>query len=231
MNEYTHEEIRGLPGKLPDGEEVVWQGAPNWRTLARRVFHVRAVAIYFAILIFATGVAAVVIDGASIWTGILSALIVVPIALAGLAILIGLAAWHASTTVYTITNRRVVLRYGVAVQLAINLPFNEILEASLLELGGEHGEIPLRMGGTGRLAYLHLWPHARPGHLREAQPMLRCVPDAAKVARMLTEAWSADMERRGRQTVANALQAPTAAQQRSRDGVSTPHPTPIAQVP
>ena len=33
-----------------------------------------------------------------------------------------------------------------------------------------------------------LWPHVRPWHVRETQPALRCIPDAAKVAAILAEA-------------------------------------------
>ncbi len=40
----------GLPGQLPPGETILWQGAPHWRALARDAFHVRGVAVYFALL-------------------------------------------------------------------------------------------------------------------------------------------------------------------------------------
>ena len=197
MNEYEFEEVRGLPGRLPKGEDILWQGAPDWRTLARRVFHVRTVAVYFGLLIVGRGVASVAIDGTELGTAVVSALFATLPALIGLGLLLGLAWWHARTTVYTITTKRVVLRYGIAVQLAINLPFKEVLSAALKELPRGHGEIPLTMGGTGRLAYLHLWPHARPLHIRRPEPMLRCVPNAVEVARLLTDAWAADMEARG----------------------------------
>ena len=38
MSEYENEPIRGLPGLLPKGEYIVWQGSPDWRGLARRFF-------------------------------------------------------------------------------------------------------------------------------------------------------------------------------------------------
>lgn len=195
MNEFEYEEVRGLPGKLPEGEKILWQGAPNWRALARRVFHLRTLTIYFLVLVVLRGVIAATADEASAIHAMGAALSVVPIALAGLAIVAGLAWWHARTTVYTITNRRVVLRYGIAVQLAINLPFTEMVGASVSVLPGGEGEIPLSLGGTGRLAYLHLWPHARPGFIRNPQPMLRCVPQGSEVAALLTEAWRADRSR------------------------------------
>jgi hypothetical protein len=51
VGEYEHEPVRGLPEYLPDDETLVWQGEPDWRVMARRVFHLRSVGIYFALLI------------------------------------------------------------------------------------------------------------------------------------------------------------------------------------
>jgi hypothetical protein len=39
-----------------------------------------------------------------------------------------------------------------------------------------------------QIAYAHLWPHARPWHFKRSEPMLRCVPDAARVAGLLAQA-------------------------------------------
>ena len=41
----------GLPERLPEGETLLWQGRPSWRQLALRAFHVREIAIYFALLL------------------------------------------------------------------------------------------------------------------------------------------------------------------------------------
>ena len=50
MTEYDDEPIRGLPGIPPAGEQILWQGAPEWRVLARTAFHAHLVAGYFAVL-------------------------------------------------------------------------------------------------------------------------------------------------------------------------------------
>ena len=45
------EPIPGLPEELPEGERILWRGGPDWKSLAMHVFHVRAVAIYFALIL------------------------------------------------------------------------------------------------------------------------------------------------------------------------------------
>ena len=49
MTEHDFEPVHGLPAHLPQGERLLWQGAPSWRSLAIRAFHVRKVAIYFGL--------------------------------------------------------------------------------------------------------------------------------------------------------------------------------------
>ena len=50
-HEHEFEPEYGLPEPLPAGEHVLWQGAPDWRTLARHVFHVRTLVVYFAVIL------------------------------------------------------------------------------------------------------------------------------------------------------------------------------------
>ena len=44
--EHDFEPELGLPEALPRGEQVRWQGSPDWKTLALRGFHVRKLAVY-----------------------------------------------------------------------------------------------------------------------------------------------------------------------------------------
>ena len=50
ISEYGNEPIPGLPAMLPPGEEILWQGAPDWKRLMLSAFHVRGVAGYFGAL-------------------------------------------------------------------------------------------------------------------------------------------------------------------------------------
>src|SRR5207237_406494 len=79
---------------------------------------------------------------------------------------------------YTITDQRVVLRVGIVLTVTFNLPLKRIDAAATAVGHGASGDIALSLEGADRIAYLHLWPHARPWHVRRTQPMLRCIANA-----------------------------------------------------
>ena len=50
-HEHDFEAVRGLPEPLPPGETLLWQGAPDWRVLARHGFHLRQLVGYFGVIL------------------------------------------------------------------------------------------------------------------------------------------------------------------------------------
>lgn len=213
MNEHEFEPIRGLPEALPQGEHILWQGAPAWRPLAIRALHVRLVLAYFALLsLWSVGV--------DLWSGVpagealLIAARLVPVALMA-AGLLALYAWLAHRcTVYTITNRRVVMRYGVALPMTLNLPYAIIESAALRTFRDGSGDIPLVLNQKDRVSYFALWPNVRPWRSAKPQPMLRCVPEAAKVADILGKALAQAAKERG--TAATRVSFPASRQETAR---------------
>jgi hypothetical protein len=187
MSEHDFEPIRGLPGDLPKGEVILWQGAPSWIRLAEQAFHVRAVAGYFAVM-FAWRVSTAIMGGEAPVHAIESVLAVAPIALVAVGILASMAWLNSRTTVYTITNRRVVMRFGAAIPKAINIPFGIIDSASIKPLPNDGGDIALQLKAPNKIAFMHLWPHARPWRMGSPQPTLRAISDARSVAGILAEA-------------------------------------------
>jgi Bacterial PH domain len=188
-HEHEFEPQRGLPEALPGNEKLLWQGSPDWRMLARRAFHLRKLALYFAAMVLLRA-GFVYSDTASIAAALRS--MAGPLALAAIALgLVALMAWlSARSSVYTLTDKRVVMRIGIVLTLTFNIPYRRIAAADLhLDAQGT-GDLPLSLLPPDHIAYLHLWPHARPWRLARPEPMLRSVPDAAAVARLLTEAWS-----------------------------------------
>ncbi len=190
-HEHEFEAAHGLPEALPVGERLLWQGAPDWKTLAREAMHVRLLAGYFGVLLVWRVVSAVA-DGSSVVQALSSAAWLLPLALLALGML-SLLAWLTSrSSVYTVTDRRVVMRIGIVLTITFNLPFRAIDAAGLRSNADGTGDIVLSLAGThDRIAYVHLWPHVRPWRVKRTEPMLRAVPNASAVARLLAQAMAA----------------------------------------
>lgn len=185
-HEHEFEAVRGLPEALPDGEVQLWQGSPDARLLARQALHLDLVGAYFAGLLAWRGVASWQ-DGASLGQTLGAMAGMLPLIALACGLLATIAWLMARTTVYTITNRRVVMRVGIVLSITFNLPFAQIASADWRKRG-HGGDIVLTLSGKDRIAYLHLWPHVRPWHLRRTQPMLRALADAPAVAAHLAQA-------------------------------------------
>jgi hypothetical protein len=95
---------------------------------------------------------------------------------------------QARATVYTVTNRRVAMRIGAALTVTLNLPYTQIANAMLDLRKSGTGTIAFEIMGKTRFGFLILWPHARPWYIAQPQPALRCIPDAEKVAAMISDA-------------------------------------------
>ncbi len=184
MNEYEYEPVRGLPEELPEGEEVVWRGEPTWRGLARRVFHVHALALYFAAIISAHAVYQW-LQGAEVAALLGSVAWQLGLTCVALGILSLMAFAYARSTVYTVTTRRLVIRGGVAVPMMINIPWESVQSASLRQCRDGTGDIAFQMISGTRMAHWALWPNVRPWHLSKVQPMLRGIEEPDAVARAL----------------------------------------------
>jgi hypothetical protein len=80
------------------------------------------------------------------------------------------------------------MRFGMVVPISINIPFAAIQSAALKTYPDGTGDIPVRLDGNGRIAYPHLWPHAKPWSVRNPEPMLRGIPQARSAAEVLATA-------------------------------------------
>ena len=182
-----------LPADIPEGERVLWYGRPDWVSLARNAYRGDLVAAYFAAL----AVWNAVVDSeagsmaAAVATGKTLALGAVCLGL------LGLLAWlSARTTLYVVTSRRVVMKVGIALQIFFNIPYSQIASAALRTFNDGTGEIPLALAAGRRIAYMNLWPHARPFHIAKPQPALRSIPGAEDVAEILRQAMIAEAQTR-----------------------------------
>lgn len=161
----------------PD-EQVLWKGRPQLGLLARSAFHVHTLGAYMAGLV----VVALVLGktDAAIVAGVLGTALV--------AILYLLAWASARSTLYILTDSRLIMRIGIAIETRVNLPLKQITAAHLALQGKRgHGDIAFELAGERLLGTVLLWPHVRPFRYARPQPMLRAVPDAAALAQTIAE--------------------------------------------
>ena len=170
--------------QLAPGEDRLWEGRPPFRRIAFDVFHARGIAVYFVGLL--------VLDAYQAWAKhipLRPALInsVPLVCIIGLASgLLLAAAWLvALTTRYELTDRRVILRYGMALPATLSLPLSQIVKASVAINRDHTGDIALVLKEGNHMPYLKLWPLARAWQLSHPEPTLRGVPRAAIVGASL----------------------------------------------
>lgn len=187
-HEHEFEAAPGLPEALPAGEKILWQGAPDWRQLALHAFHVRKLTIYFALMI---GLQGLVIRHQPADLILASLMTSAMLALTAVGMLTAVAWFASHTCLYTLTNKRVVMRIGIVLTMTFNLPLPRLAGAALRPRSRSCGDIALRIKEPDRIAYLHLWPHARAWRLKNPEPSLRCVADASEVAAKIALAWRA----------------------------------------
>jgi hypothetical protein len=206
-DDFAFEPVPGLPEMPPEGERVLWQGKPRWWSLSRRLFKLPWIAGYFLLLALWGGVSNQY-DGAALGTVISAGVGPLLAGLVVIGLLCAVGYWIQATTIYTITSERVIIRFGLAVQMTINLPFRTIQEAQLTVRRDGTGDIPLVLMPGEKISGLMLWPHARPWQWRRTQPMLRAIPVPEAVARTLAQALADHAARASQEGEAVVTEAP-----------------------
>ncbi len=185
--DFDFEPQPGLPKALPEGETLLWQGSPDSAALAREAFKANWVLGY--LLVIAVWRASIAFPDGGFGLSVAVFLPYLALALAAYGVVRLLARAVARAAIYSITTHRVILRIGAALQVTWTIPFTKISSASLATrpMTGT-GTIALELVEGQHISYLALWPHLRPGFARKVQPAFRCIPDAAQVARILSDA-------------------------------------------
>lgn len=188
-HEHEYEPQHGLPERLPSDERLIWQGSPSAWALARDAFHVRGLCAYFVGLL---GLRAWYEwqDTASLAATATAVGWLLPwVAFVLAAVAVGAIA-SARLAVYTVTSRRVVMRIGIVLTVTYNFPYKQMLGAGLHLRRDGSGDIALQLAPNKQTSHVHLWPHARPWHWLNVQPLMRGLPNAQAVAKQLTHAWA-----------------------------------------
>lgn len=178
--------LRGVNEPLPPGERVLWEGSPDARALARHLFFVRPLAAYLAVMVLWW----VGVNRGQAGTGQFWATLGTQLLLSG-GLLLG-AWWFARAiangTTYAITDRRLVMRFGVVFPLTINVPLHYVQGASARQYADRTGQIAVQLSAKEKLAWIVLFPHVRPWRFDNPEPLLRGLTDPVKVGEILREA-------------------------------------------
>ena len=185
-DDFAVEPIEGLPELLPKGEVILWQGRPNWLRLTIESLNLWWVIGYFGLL--AAWRFLTVIDYMPLGTAFSASIPFLFVAAFVGLLLCGVGYIQAIATLYTITNRRVVMRIGAALTLTLNLPFTKIDNAAVAKKRGGFGNIAFETSGDTKFSFFVLWPHARSWYFGKPQPTLKCIPDIEKVSSILGQA-------------------------------------------
>lgn len=178
--------VRGVSEPLPPGERVLWEGAPESRSLARHLFFVRPLAAYLAAMVLWWAA----VNRAEALTGGFWTTLGVQVLLSGGVIVAALAFARsiANGTTYAITDHRLVMKFGVIFPLTINIPLRYVQGASVRQFSDGTGQIAVQLDNKQKLAWIVLFPHVRAWRFNNPEPLLRGLSDAAKVGEILREA-------------------------------------------
>ena len=182
MMEYEDEPVEGLPENLPEGERIIWQGQPRVSAMAKRVFYVPQLTLYFGLLIaghtifrLMEGVAGAQVMGTLVWQSGLAGTV--------LLLLWWLSRSYARSVLYTLTSERLVIRSGVAFPMMVNIPIEQLTAADLRLHRDGTGDILLQPSEDRKLYWVLLWPNVSPWYSRPVKPLLRGLEDPHQAAR------------------------------------------------
>lgn len=178
--------VRGVSEALPPGERILWEGAPNARALARHLFFMRPLSAYLgAMVLWWVAVNRTQVGTEQFWATLGIQLMLVGGVLGGAWLL---ARAIAQGTTYAITDRRIVMRFGVIFPLTINVPLHYIVGASAREFADRTGQIAVQLTKKESIAWIVLFPHVRPWQFANPEPLLRGLTDPVKVGEVLRAA-------------------------------------------
>ena len=185
-DDFAVEPIKGLPGIPPEGEDILWQGRPNWWALSKDSLNLYWIFAYFMVLALWRFTSLYDLTGTGHAFALASPLIIAGVVTCGILTLF--AYIQARCTIYTITTKRVVLRIGAAFSIAINLPYSRLSNATLALRKDGAGTIALELSEPRKFSFFVLWPHSRPWKFTHPEPALRSIDNANEVALILSEA-------------------------------------------
>ena len=168
---------------IPDGESILWKGRPSLWGFSWNLFGLKWITLYLSMLSI---VSVARFFASDFYTAFYVDFL--PFFLSGIfasIILIGLAATQTYSTVYIITENRVIIKTGAALSFLISMPFKKIKEVNLQKRGASIGTISFELLSEKRVPYISCWPSVRPWKFKRTQPAFSCIGSVDEVATIL----------------------------------------------
>jgi len=168
---------------IPNGESILWKGRPSLWGFSWNLFGLKWITLYLSMLSI---VSVARFFASDFYTAFYVDFL--PFFLSGIfasIILIGLAATQTYSTVYIITENRVIIKTGAALSFLISMPFKKIKEVNLQKRGASIGTISFELLSEKRVPYISCWPSVRPWKFKRTQPAFSCIGSVDKVATIL----------------------------------------------
>ena len=168
---------------IPEGESILWKGKPSFWGFSWYFFGLKLLAFYLIIL-------SVVFAARLTVTDFFTAFIVdfLPFLLSGILtsfILMALAKIQSQSSVYIITENRVIIKSGAALSFLISMPFKKIKAVNLQKRKGSLGTISFELNSGKRVPYISCWPSVRPWRFKKTEPAFSCIENVDEVATIL----------------------------------------------
>ena len=168
---------------IPNGESILWKGRPSLWGFSWNLFGLKWITLYLSML-------SIVSVARFFASDFYTAFYVdcLPFFLSGIfasIILIDLAATQTYSTVYIITENRVIIKTGAALSFLISMPFKKIKEVNLQKRGASIGTISFELLSEKRVPYISCWPSVRPWKFKRTQPAFSCIGSVDEVATIL----------------------------------------------
>ena len=168
---------------IPEGESILWQGKPSFWGFSWYFFGLKLLAFYLIIL-------SVVFAARLTVTDFFTAFVVdfLPFLLSGIltsCILMALAKIQSQSSVYIITENRVIIKSGAALSFLISMPFKKIKAVNLQKRKGSLGTISFELNSGKRVPYISCWPSVRPWRFKKTEPAFSCIENVDEVATIL----------------------------------------------
>ncbi len=183
-----NESLNNIPddisSSIPEEENILWYGRPDWRILSWYVFGLRYLFVYLfislLIVFYKPKDYFYFSDFFGEWLPYL-----ICIFFAGCFFVL-LSYIQSRSTHYVITDKRIIIKTGSALIFFLNAPFKRIMSIDRQQLRFGFGNICFETISKKRIPFFSSWPSVRPWYFTNPQPCFRCIKNVENVESILS---------------------------------------------